>query len=89
MRHLQLGQGRDLYWSYHAHVPTPSQYINMIDGSTYSTSISMHQLTDHIIETGGLFRLISRLMRSEATMNRYFNTHHTKVVTYADMFQRP
>ncbi|KAJ5259899.1 hypothetical protein N7505_009280 [Penicillium chrysogenum] len=52
MRNLQLGQGRDLYWSYHTHVPTPAQYISMVDG-----------------KTGGLFRLISRLMRSEATKN--------------------
>ncbi|KOS48568.1 hypothetical protein ACN38_g463 [Penicillium nordicum] len=52
MRNLQLGQGRDLHWSYHTHVPTPAQYISMVDG-----------------KTGGLFRLISRLMRSEATMN--------------------
>lgn len=35
MRNLQLGQGRDLYWSYHTHVPTPAQYISMVDGSTY------------------------------------------------------
>lgn len=40
-------------------------------------SIFMHQLTDHITETGGLFRLISRLMRSEATVNRYCNPHLT------------
>ncbi|CDM32996.1 hypothetical protein DTO013E5_5797 [Penicillium roqueforti] len=53
MRNLQLGQGRDLHWSYHTHVPTPAQYISMVDG-----------------KTGGLFRLISRLMRSEATVNR-------------------
>ncbi|OQE91319.1 hypothetical protein PENNAL_c0010G00185 [Penicillium nalgiovense] len=52
MRNLQLGQGRDLYWSYHTHVPTAAQYISMVDG-----------------KTGGLFRLISRLMRSEATVN--------------------
>ncbi|KGO78266.1 Terpenoid synthase [Penicillium italicum] len=52
MRNLQLGQGRDLYWSYHTHVPTPAQYISMVDG-----------------KTGGLFRLISRLMRSQATTN--------------------
>ncbi|EKV06494.1 hypothetical protein PDIG_76910 [Penicillium digitatum PHI26] len=52
MRNLQLGQGRDLHWSYHTHVPTPAQYTSMVDG-----------------KTGGLFRLISRLMRSEATMN--------------------
>lgn len=37
----------------------------------------MHKLTDHFTETGGLFRLISRLMRSEATVNRYFNPHLT------------
>lgn len=35
MRNLQLGQGRDLHWSYHTHVPTPAQYISMVDGSTY------------------------------------------------------
>ncbi|KAJ5193267.1 hypothetical protein N7449_009409 [Penicillium cf. viridicatum] len=52
MRNLQLGQGRDLHWSYHTHVPTPAQYISMVDG-----------------KTGGLFRLISRLMRSEASVN--------------------
>ncbi|KAJ5472245.1 hypothetical protein N7530_006246 [Penicillium desertorum] len=52
MRNLQLGQGRDLYWSYHTHVPTPAQYVSMVDG-----------------KTGGLFRLIGRLMRSEATVN--------------------
>lgn len=40
-------------------------------------SIFINQLTDHFTETGGLFRLISRLMRSEATMNRYFNSHLT------------
>jgi hypothetical protein len=37
----------------------------------------IQQLTDHIKETGGLFRLISRLMRSEATKNRYFKPDHT------------
>lgn len=35
MRNLQLGQGRDLHWSYHTHVPTPAQYIGMVDGSMY------------------------------------------------------
>lgn len=35
MRNLQLGQGRDLHWSYHTHVPTPAQYISMVDGSMY------------------------------------------------------
>ncbi|CAI7590152.1 unnamed protein product [Penicillium glandicola] len=56
MRNLQLGQGRDLHWSYHTHVPTPAQYISMVDG-----------------KTGGLFRLISRLMRSEATANSHLD----------------
>lgn len=41
-------------------------------------SIFIHQLTNHFTETGGLFRLISRLMRSEATVNRYFNPHLTE-----------
>lgn len=37
----------------------------------------MHQLTDYVTETGGLFRLISRLMRSAATVNRYLNPYLT------------
>jgi hypothetical protein len=73
MRHLQLGQGRDLHWSYHTHVPTASQYIGMVDGSECLSLIFSNLPADTKPETGGLFRLISRLMKSEATINGYLN----------------
>ncbi|KAJ6086513.1 hypothetical protein N7467_005427, partial [Penicillium canescens] len=54
LHNLHLGQGYDLFWTYHAKPPSETEYLQMIDG-----------------KTGGLFRMASRLMRSEATINKY------------------
>jgi hypothetical protein len=37
MRNLHLGQGHDLHWSYHTHVPSVGEYIDMVDGSEFSS----------------------------------------------------
>jgi hypothetical protein len=35
MRNLHLGQGHDLHWSYHTHVPNLEEYMSMVDGSKF------------------------------------------------------
>ncbi|KAJ6032730.1 hypothetical protein N7540_003462 [Penicillium herquei] len=59
IRNLHFGQGKDLHWSYHSHIPSLKDYIHMVDG-----------------KTGAFFRLITRLMKAEATLNRNLDLSH-------------
>lgn len=56
---LFVGQGWDLYWKHHLHVPTEEEYLQMID-----------------LKTGGLFRLLARLMLAGSPQGW---THSAKV----------
>ena len=49
LENLFVGQGWDLYWKHHLHVPSEDEYLQMVD-----------------LKTGGLFRLLARLMLAGA-----------------------
>ncbi|CAN9195833.1 unnamed protein product [Alternaria alternata] len=50
---LQIGQGADMYWTYHSITPTEEEYLQTVDSKTTA-----------------LFRMASRLLQGQATMNR-------------------
>ncbi|KAK7972508.1 geranylgeranyl diphosphate synthase [Apiospora saccharicola] len=53
MSSLFVGQGLDLYWTNKGQCPSVGDYLQMVDGRT-------------VLETGGLFRLLVRLMTAES-----------------------
>jgi hypothetical protein len=62
---LHIGQSHDLHWTRHASCPTEEEYLDMVakSKSSYPTQGGKWVLIPRI-ETGGLFRLLSRLMCS-------------------------
>ena len=36
-----IGQGMDLYWTYHTFVPTEEEYFTMVDGSKSNMALVM------------------------------------------------
>lgn len=69
MRSLFVGQGFELLWTHELHCPTVTEYLQMIDGSEFNprwrsaTRASMSLIP---AETGGLFRLLARLLLAES-----------------------
>ena len=65
VQNLHRGQSFDLYWKYNGHIPSVEEYIMMVDNSMLLALNYLHRLLTGI-ETGGLFRLCTRLMQSES-----------------------
>ncbi|KAK6525512.1 hypothetical protein TWF694_005642 [Orbilia ellipsospora] len=63
LHHIHMGQGLDLFHTFHGKLPTEREYFEMSDG-----------------KTGGLFRMLCRLMQTEATQNRNLNAEHLFVL---------
>ena len=57
---LQIGQGADMYWTYHS--------IDLATMIVYR--LVLYILTMIFPETTALFRMASRLLQGQATMNR-------------------
>jgi geranylgeranyl pyrophosphate synthase len=66
LRDLHIGQSYDLYWTRHAACPTEEEYLEMVSKSKlHPCGVSRRTTTLTFgTETGGLFRLLSRLMCS-------------------------
>ncbi|RJE25610.1 geranyl-geranyl pyrophosphate [Aspergillus sclerotialis] len=69
MRNLHIGQGHDLHWSYHTYVPTPTEYITMVDGSGNGRTISTHMPADEI-RSHAKQRLMREVIR-ELDLNQF------------------
>ena len=77
---LQIGQGADMYWTYHSITPTEEEYLQTVDSSKLFSLIDLatmivyrlvlYVLTMIFPETTALFRMASRLLQGQATMNR-------------------
>ncbi|KAI0520768.1 terpenoid synthase [Xylaria bambusicola] len=61
LRSLFLGQSIELHWTTSLQCPSVTEYLQMVDGSR-----SWFRLLFHVAETGGLFRLLARLMAAES-----------------------
>jgi hypothetical protein len=59
---LHVGQGYDLYWTRHGTCPTEDEYLEMVSNSKLATVGWAWAKKLRASETGGLFRLLSRLM---------------------------
>lgn len=70
MKNLLIGQGHDLLWVNLMSVPTAEEYLRMVDGSRSNLDSSKAEkcqsLTRSSTETGGLFRMISRLVIAQS-----------------------
>ena len=71
MKNLLIGQGHDLLWVNLTSIPTNEEYLRMVDGSESRTQTFLkhginQSLTCISTETGGLFRMISRLMIAQS-----------------------
>ena len=77
---LHIGQGADMYWAYHSITPTEEEYLQTVDSSKLLSLIDLatmvvyrlvpYVLTMIFLETTALFRMASRLLQGQATMNR-------------------
>lgn len=76
MQNLFTGQSFDLYWTQNEECPSHEEYMEMIRQSMsfpflIAFNISKTLYTDHFAsETGGLFRLLARLMIQKASALR-------------------
>ena len=72
LRNLYIGQSFDLYWTYNVECPTVEEHLKMIDCSAYTPLINpCHESAYSAVttETGGLFRLLSRLTLAHSSVN--------------------
>lgn len=86
MRNLFVGQSFDLHWTFNLICPSIEEYYKMVDNSELDSSLvlqsSFHR-TYECIETGGLFRLLSRLMVARSTLK-----HETDLGDLPTLFGR-
>lgn len=68
MEALHLGQGMDIDWREKGKCPTEQEYLWMVVQSAGSLVGAQHVLI--FTETGGLFRLVMRLLQTQATVNK-------------------
>lgn len=63
MKSLLIGQAHDLVWTHLVSAPTVEDYLRMVDGNGFLIH-TLFQLynAETTTETGGLFRMISKLM---------------------------
>jgi geranylgeranyl pyrophosphate synthase len=68
LRLLHVGQSLDLHWTSQVKCPSMAEYMKMIDCSESGVMISSNstsQLTENA-ETGGLFRMLSRMLEAKS-----------------------
>ncbi|KAK6500453.1 hypothetical protein TWF481_010796 [Arthrobotrys musiformis] len=69
LRNLHVGQGSDLYWTFHGECPTELEYIQMVDGKTgglfrmASRLMRDQATTNRDLEVEGLLTLIGRFFQ--------------------------
>ncbi|PQE07883.1 geranylgeranyl pyrophosphate synthase protein [Rutstroemia sp. NJR-2017a WRK4] len=69
MKNLHIGQSYDLYWTRSMECPSEEEYLEMVDNSKrlmYTIALKDVCLPTHS-ETGGLFRLLARLLLAHQT----------------------
>ncbi len=79
LSNLYCGQSMDLYWAHYLKCPTEAEYIEMVDNSTLTIPSSSDKALLTSLETGGLFRMLSKLMQTESTTCSYVFLIHVKV----------
>jgi geranylgeranyl pyrophosphate synthase len=69
MKNLHIGQSYDLYWTRSMECPSEEEYLEMVDKSKrlMHTTASEDLCLLKYSETGGLFRLLARLLLAHQT----------------------
>jgi geranylgeranyl pyrophosphate synthase len=67
VRSMFVGQSYDLAWIWERKCPTVQEYLQMVDGSKDHCCSIPHFPLIRDAETGGLFRLLARLMAAESS----------------------
>lgn len=66
LRNLFIGQSFDLHWTRQGEYPSEAEYLEMVSQSMFKSNlvgyVIVKILTIRCLETGGLFRLLARLM---------------------------
>jgi hypothetical protein len=66
LHRLHVGQSLDLYWTSQVTCPSISEYIGMIDNSKFKVVANVERRSNTSPETGGLFRMLSRMLEVES-----------------------
>lgn len=67
LQNLFLGQSVDLHWTRHLECPSEEEYLEMVNQSMILSPYHIGlMLIECFTETGGLFRLLARLMSQRA-----------------------
>lgn len=67
LRLLHIGQSLDLHWTSRARCPSRAEYMKMIDYSKSDLILLLRPIgsvTNRVQETGGLFRMLSRMLEA-------------------------
>jgi geranylgeranyl pyrophosphate synthase len=67
LSNMYVGQGHDIFWTSSMVCPSTEQYLKMVDYSTLSTECNVFTTLKNKAETGGLFRILVRLMTAKST----------------------
>lgn len=65
---MYVGQGYDIVWSSNIVCPSFEQYLKMIDYSALLVALNKLIFFDDETETGGLFRILARLMAAKSKL---------------------